>query len=71
MLRIACTRGRSNRTAGMVAGRTTTSLRPLQKMNNIYGAAGRWSYRPATQIPSVHLGRPHHVNRGSVQAQEM
>jgi len=27
------------------------------------GAVGRWSYRP--------VGRPHHVNRGNVQAQEI
>jgi hypothetical protein len=35
------------------------------------GAVGRWSYRPATQIPTKLVGRPHHVNTGNVQAQEI
>ena len=32
------------------------------------GAVRRWSHRSATQIPTKLVGRPHHVNRGNVQA---
>ena len=43
----------------------------LKKSSAAQGAARRCSYRPATQIPSEPIGRPHNVNKSTLQAQTM
>jgi hypothetical protein len=35
----------------------------------VHGVAWSCSSRPATQIPSEHIGHPHNVNRSTLQAQ--